>query len=118
MIKKSNFSFFFFFFKHLPLSSQFDGAEELSFPKYRVVFISNTAFAYCCACSVVNSCPTLCNPMDCSPLGSSVHGILQARILEWVAISSSRDLPDPGIEPTSPASPELAGRFFTTESYF
>ena len=36
------------------------------------------------------SCPTLCNPMHCSPPGSSVHGILQARILVWVAISSSR----------------------------
>ena len=36
------------------------------------------------------SCLTLCNPMDCSPPGSSVHGILQARILEWVAISSPR----------------------------
>ena len=36
------------------------------------------------------SCPTLCNPMDCSPPGPSVRGILQARILEWVAISSSR----------------------------
>ena len=35
-------------------------------------------------------CPTLCNPMDCSPPGSFVHGILQARILEWVAISFSR----------------------------
>ena len=35
-------------------------------------------------------CPTLCNPMDCSLPGSSVHGILQARILEWVAISFSR----------------------------
>ena len=34
--------------------------------------------------------PTLCDPMDCSPPGSSVHGILQARILEWVAISFSR----------------------------
>ena len=41
--------------------------------------------------------------MDCSPPGSSVHGILQARILEWVAISFSRDLPNPGIEPRSPA---------------
>ena len=41
--------------------------------------------------------------MDCSLPGSSVHGILQARILEWVAISFSRDLPDPGIEPGSPA---------------
>ena len=50
--------------------------------------------------------------MDCSLPGSSVHGILQARILEWVAISFSRDLPDPGIEPASPA---LAGGFFTTE---
>ena len=39
---------------------------------------------------VAQSCPTLCDPMDCSPPGSSVHGILQARILEWVAISSSR----------------------------
>ena len=36
------------------------------------------------------SCPTLCNPMNCNPPGSSVHGILQARILEWVAISFSR----------------------------
>ena len=41
-------------------------------------------------CSITQSCPTLCDPMDCSPPGSSVHGILQARILEWIAISSSR----------------------------
>ena len=41
-------------------------------------------------CSVTQSCPTLCNPMDCSPPGSSVCGIFQARILEWVAIASSR----------------------------
>ena len=51
--------------------------------------------------------------MDYSPPGSSVHGISQARILEQVAISSSRDLPYPGIEPMSPA---LIGGFFTTES--
>ena len=38
--------------------------------------------------SITQSCPTLCDPMDCSPPGSSVHGILQARILDWVAISS------------------------------
>ena len=47
-------------------------------------------------------CPTLCDPRDCSLLGSSVHGILQARILEWVAISFSRGFPDTGIEPGSP----------------
>ena len=43
------------------------------------------------ACSVTQSCLTLCNPMDCSPPGS-VHGILQVRILEWVAISFSREM--------------------------
>ena len=45
--------------------------------------------------------------MNCSLSGSSVHGISQARILEQVAISYSRDLPDPGIEPMSPVSPAL-----------
>ena len=44
----------------------------------------------CYYCFVARSCPTLCNPMDCSPPGSSVHGIFQARILEWVAISFSK----------------------------
>jgi len=52
--------------------------------------------------------------MDCSPPGSFVHGILQAGILEWVAIPPSGDLPDPGIEPVSLMSPALAGWFFTT----
>ena len=42
-------------------------------------------------------------PIDCSPPGSSAHGILQVRILEWAAISFSRDLPNPGMEPRSPA---------------
>ena len=51
---------------------------------------------------VTQSCLTFCDPMDCSPPDSSVHGILQARILECVAIPFSRDLPDPGIEPRSP----------------
>ena len=45
--------------------------------------------------------------MDCSPPGSSVHGISQARILEWVPFSPPGDLPDPGIKPVSPASPAL-----------
>ena len=68
-------------------------------------------YVYMCVL-VAQSCPTLCNPMDCSPPGSSVNGILQARILEWVSISYSR------------ASFQLrdrtwvsciAGRFFTVE---
>ena len=41
-------------------------------------------------CSVAQSCPALCDPKDCSPPGASIHGILQARILEWVAITFSR----------------------------
>ena len=44
---------------------------------------------------VAQSCPTLCNPTDCSPPGSSVHGLFQARILEWVAISFSRGSSQP-----------------------
>ena len=45
----------------------------------------------------------LCDSMDCSRPGSTVHGILQVKILEWVAISSPGDLPDPGVKPGSPA---------------
>ena len=48
------------------------------------------------------SCPTLCNPMDCSPPDFYVHGILQARILEWVAIPFSR-----GVSPTQGLNPGL-----------
>ena len=44
----------------------------------------------CEVSEVTQSCPTLCDPMDCNLPGSSIHGILQARILEWVAISFSR----------------------------
>ena len=62
----------------------------------------------------LQSRPALCDPMDYSPPGSSVHGILQARILEWTTISFSGDLPNPGIEPASLMSPKLAGSFFTT----
>ena len=58
---------------------------------------------------------TLCEPMDCSLPGSSVHGILQARILEWIAIPPPGGLHHPGIEPASPMPPAVAGEFFITE---
>ena len=64
------------------------------------------------ACSVTQSCLTLCDPMESLP-GFSVHGILQSRILELVAISSSRGFSGPWA--MSPENPALAGRFFTTE---
>ena len=53
--------------------------------------------------------------MDSSPPGSSVTGISQGRILQWVAISSPEDLPNPGIEPTYLVSPALAGGCFPIE---
>ena len=56
---------------------------------------------------VTHSCPILCDPMDSSLPGSSVHGILQERILEWESIPFSErkvlEFPDPGIKPGSPA---------------
>ena len=65
-------------------------------------------------CVCVQLCPTIYDPLDCSPPGSSDYGIFQARILERVVISSSRNFPDPGIEPASLVSLVLAGGFFTT----
>ena len=55
------------------------------------------------AAKSLQSCPTLCNPIDRSPPGFPDPGILQARILAWVALSYSRDLPNPVMEPVSPA---------------
>ena len=58
----------------------------------------------------LQSCLTLCSPLDCSPPGSSIHGILQARILEWVAISFSRGSSQPRNRTQVSC---IAGRFFT-----
>ena len=63
-----------------------------------------------CCCLVAKLCPALCNPMDYSPPDSSVHGILQARILEWIAIPFSRGSSRPRDQ--NPVSP-IAGRLFT-----
>ena len=74
-------------------------------------------YMYACACvKSLQSCLTLCKPMDCSPPGCPVHGIFQARILEWVAMPSSKDLPSPGIELAPLMSPALARGFFTTSA--
>ena len=54
------------------------------------VYVPHCVCVCVCVCSVAQSRPTLCNPVDCSPLVSSVHGIFLARILEWVAMSSSK----------------------------
>ena len=67
-------------------------------------------FAWLVLCLVTQSCLTLCDPMDCSPPGSSVHGILQARILEWVAMPSSGESSQPR-DQTQVS--RIAGRCFT-----
>ena len=60
---------------------------------------------------VAQSCPTLWDPMDCSPPGSSIHGIFQARVLEWVAISFFRESYWPRDQTQVSC---IAGRFFTS----
>ena len=59
--------------------------------------MSALGYACVCVCLLIQSFLTLCDPMDCSLPGTSVHGISQARTLEWVAIPSPEDLPDTGI---------------------
>ena len=71
---------------------------------------SHLFYIFMCVCA--QSCLSLCNPLDCCLPGSSVHGILQERILKWIPIPSPRGLPDSGIEALSPA---LVGRLFTSE---
>ena len=69
----------------------------------------------CCA-KLIQLCPTLCNPLDCSPLGSSVHGILRQEYWSELPCPPPGDLPNLGTEPTSFMSSVLAGRFFTTST--
>ena len=79
----------------------------------KVHLVSSVQFS-----SVAQSCPTLYDPMDCSLPGSSVHGIFQARILEWIACPPPGDRPDPGIKPPSLTSLALASGFFTTSTTY
>ena len=73
--------------------------------------LSAIEWIYCC-CLVAKSCPTHCDPVDCSPPGSSVHGIFQARMLEWISISFSRGSSWPKDRTCASC---IAGRFFTAE---
>ena len=77
--------------------------------------LSICSLSLCVHAKSLQSHPTLCNPMDCEPPGFSVHGILQTRILEWVAMPSSGDLPYPGNWTCISCGSCIAGRFFTAE---
>ena len=72
---------------------------------------------YACVCACVHAqsfqlCPTFCDPMDCSPPDSSVHGIFQVKILEWVTLPSSRESSQPRDQIQVSC---IAGRFSTAE---
>ena len=65
---------------------------------------------------LLQSCPTVCDPMDCSLLGSSVHGFPRQEYQSGVPLPPPGDLPDPVIKPASPVTPVLAGGFFATSA--
>ena len=73
--------------KYSQLNPNLNVSLFLQSPTYSLYFPTFLLSCYCC--SVTKSCATLCDPMDCSPPGSSVRGVFQERILEWVAISFS-----------------------------
>ena len=83
---------------------------------YNVSYVPQNDSVHVCACVRAQLYLTFCNSMDCSPPGSSVYGISQARILEWLPFPTPGDLPEAGIEPMSFVSPALAGGFFTSAS--
>ena len=95
-------------------------SEEREIRKYAskcglgIISLNYGSFLCMCAQSL-QSCLTLCDHMDCSPPGSSVHGILQARILEWVVMPSSRGSSWPTGGTWVSCRYYIAGRFFTTE---
>ena len=89
-----------------------DRSDRTWLPCAYKIYMDTKYICMCICVLVAQSCPTLCDPMDCSLPGSSVHGILQQEDWCGLPFPPPRDLPDPGTEPTSTA---LAGGFFTTE---
>ena len=75
-----------------------------------------STFVAVCSAQSLQSCPALCHPMGSSLPGSSVHGICQARILEWIAMPSSRGSSWPRDQTCVSMSPALGGGFFTTSA--
>ena len=111
--KNENINFSRYMYPHvyssITYNSQDKEATKVSIKRW--VDKEEVIYSYCCCCCLVAKlCLILLQPHSLP--GSSVHGISQVRLLKWIAISYSRDLPNPGIESMSPA---LAGGFFTTE---
>ena len=89
--------------------------EKLEFSVLGRKFLFRRYVNVCVHTQSLQLCQALCNPVVCSPPVSSVHGILQARILEWVAIPSSRGSSLPSIKTCVSCISCIAGRFFATE---
>ena len=68
-------------------------------------------------CVHAQLCPTLCDPIDYSPVGSSVRGINQQEYWSGLPFPPPKDFPNPGIKPMFPMSPALEDRFFTTKPH-
>ena len=85
---------------------------EISRDMQNILYINTPAHMHA---KLLQSCPTLCDTMDCSLPGSSVHGVLQARV-HPLPCPPSGDLPDPRTESVSLKSPALAGEFFITRA--
>ena len=85
--------------QHLPQGSVYGGLINYCLNKWMDGWVASQTRLK--ESEVTQSCPTLCDPVDCSLLGSSVHGIFQARVLEGVPFPSPGDLPNPGIEARS-----------------
>ena len=94
----------------VPFLLTWDPSESLSWP-----YLTHLSLPGCCCSLVTQSCPILCDLMDCSPPGSSAHGILWARILEWVAISCPRGSSQPRDRICVSCGSCIAGGLFTTE---
>ena len=92
-------------FPHFPLYSFL--YSDFMWGRNKLQFFHSSYYCVCLHAKLLQSCPTLFDPMDCAPSSSSVHGILQARILEWVAMPSSRGSSQPRDPTASPMAPSL-----------
>ena len=100
--------------RQCPILTPYPGQRVLTYPMACGCLV--VASFVCVHAESLQSIPALWDPVDCTQPGYPAHGILQARILVWVATPSSRDHPDPGIEPVFLMSPSLTGGFFTTST--
>ena len=87
---------------HLPPNTGIESRIQIMSRHYFTMILKCMRCMLLCCCLVAQHVWLFGDPMDCGPPGSSVHGILQARRVEWVAFPPPGNLPDPGIEPTSP----------------